>query len=147
MKNDIKAETSIKIQATIREVWEALTNPELIKKYLFGTNTITDWEVGSPIRFTGEWEGKTYEDKGTILGIQNNKLLKYDYWSSMSGIEDKPENYVIVTFLLTGADNDVTLSVTQENIPDEKMKEHSAENWKMVLDNLKKFVEKGEASF
>jgi len=83
MKNDIKAETSIKIQATIREVWEALTNPELIKKYLFGTNTITDWEVGSPIRFTGEWEGKTYEDKGTILGIQNNKLLKYDYWSSM----------------------------------------------------------------
>ena len=141
MKSNIKAQVSINIHATIANVWEALTNPDIIKKYFFGTNTITDWEVGSPIKFKGEWEGKSYEDKGTILEIQKNKLIKYDYWSSMSGIEDKPENYVIVTYQLSGEDENVNLSVLQENIPDEKMKAHSEENWNKVLNGLKKVVE------
>lgn len=103
--------------------------------------------MGSPIIFEGEWEGKSYHDKGIILDMKKKKLIKYNYWSSMSGIEDKPENYVIITFELSGEDNDVTLTVTQENIPDKKTKEHSQENWKMVMNNLKKLVEKGEVSF
>lgn len=141
MKTNIKALVSVNIQASIANVWEALTNPELIKKYLFGTNTITDWKVGSPIKFFGEWEGKFYEDKGTILDIQRNKLIRYTYWSSMSGIEDRPENYVIITFQLSGKDEEVKLSVLQENIPDEKMKAHAEENWNNVLNGLKKMVE------
>ena len=141
MKSDINAQVSINIHASISNVWEALTNPEIIKKYFFGTNTITDWKVGRPIKFKGEWEGETYEDKGTILEIQKNKLIKYDYWSSMSGIEDKPENYVIVTYQLSGGDENVNLSVLQENIPDEKMKAHSELNWNKVLNGLKKVVE------
>ena len=141
MKSNIKAQVSINIHAPISNVWEALTKPEIIKQYLFGTNTITDWKVGSPIKFKGEWEGKSYEDKGTILEIQKHKLIKYDYWSSMSGIEDKPENYVIVTYQLSGKDENVNLSVLQENIPDEKTKTHSVENWNKVLNGLKKVVE------
>ena len=141
MKSNIKAQVSINIHSTIANVWEALTNPDIIKKYFFGTNTITDWEVGSPIKFKGEWEGKSYEDKGTILEIQKNKLIKYDYWSSMSGIEDKPENYVIVSYEISGEDENVNLTVLQENIPDEKTKAHSEENWNKVLNGLKKVVE------
>ena len=141
MKSNIKAQVSVNLRASIANVWEALTRPEIIKQYFFGTNTITDWKAGSPIKFKGEWEGKSYEDKGTILEIQKNKLIKYDYWSSMSGIEDKPENYVIVTYQLSGEDENVNLSVLQENIPDEKMKEHSEENWNKVLNGLKKVVE------
>ena len=141
MKSNINAQVSVNVHASIANVWEALTRPEIIKQYFFGTNTITDWKVGSPIKFQGEWEGRSYEDKGTILEIQKNKLIKYDYWSSMSGIEDKPENYVIVTYLLSGEDENVNLTVLQENIPDEKMKTHSEENWNKVLQVLKKVVE------
>ena len=141
MTTNIKARVSINIHATVSNVWEALTNPEIIKQYLFGTNTITDWKVGSPIKFKGEWEGKSYEDKGTILAFQKNKLIKYDYWSSMSGIEDKPENYLIVSYLLSVDDENVNLTVLQENIPDEKSKAHSEENWDKVLNALKKVVE------
>ncbi len=147
MKNDLSAKMKLTIHAPISKVWDALIKPELIKKYFFGTKTITDWKVGSPIIFEGEWEGKSYHDKGIILDVKKKKLIKYNYWSSMSGIEDKPENYVIITFELSGEDNDVTLTVTQENIPDKKTKEHSQENWKMVMNNLKKLVEKGEVSF
>jgi uncharacterized protein YndB with AHSA1/START domain len=142
MKSNIKAQVSINIHASISNVWEALTKTEIIKQYFFGTNTITDWKVGSPIKFKGEWEGKSYEDKGTILEMKKNKLIKYSYWSSMSGIEDKPENYVIVTYQLSGDNENVSLTVLQENIPDEKTKAHSEENWNKVLQGLKKVVEK-----
>ena len=59
----------------------------------------------------------------------------------MSGIEDKPENYVIITYELIEENNNTTLTVTQENIPDEKTKEHSEQNWKKVLAELKKLME------
>jgi len=141
MANNIVGKASIRINATIQDVWDALTRPELIKQYFFGTDTITDWRVGHPIVFEGEWQGKTYRDKGTVLDFRERELVKYSYWSSMSGLEDKPENYGVVTYTLSGIDNDVLLSVTQENIRDEQTKEHSEQNWKHVLEALKNQVE------
>jgi uncharacterized protein YndB with AHSA1/START domain len=142
MKSHITAKVSETINASTHKVWEALTDPELIKKYFFGTNAITDWQVGNPIVFEGEYEGKKYHDKGTILIYREKELLRYTYWSSMSGIEDKPENYVTISYRLKGDYNSTTLTVTQENIPDEKTKAHSIENWKKVLIGLKEMVEK-----
>jgi uncharacterized protein YndB with AHSA1/START domain len=141
MKNNTTAIVRININAPVAKIWEALTNPEIIKQYFFGTQTITDWKPGSPIIFEGEWQGKKYKDKGTILEVEDQKCIKYSYWSPMSGIEDKPENYLIITYSLTGLNNNVTLSIKQENIPGEKMKEHSQENWKKVLEGLKHVVE------
>src|SRR5688572_1862425 len=100
MKNQLTGRASVTIDAPVSKVWEALTTPELIKKYFFGTNAISDWKEGSPLIFKGEWEGKSYEDKGVILKSVPNKIFKYNYWSSMSGIEDKPENYVTITYNL-----------------------------------------------
>ncbi|MCE3225613.1 MAG: hypothetical protein K0S32_164 [Bacteroidetes bacterium] len=142
MKNNITGNVSVEIDAPAEKVWEALTTPSIIKKYFFNTNAESDFEEGSPIRFTGEWEGKTYEDKGTIKKVEEKKLFKYSYWSSMSGIEDKPENYAVITYKLNEKNGKTILSITQENIPDEKMKEHSEENWNKVLENLKHLLER-----
>lgn len=141
MKSDIKAHVKIRIDAPVKKVWDALTRPEIVKQYFFGTNLETDWKEGGEIRFTGEWEGKSYEDKGTILTVVPNQLIRYTYWSSMSGIEDRPENYVNITYEMEGEGEQTILEITQENIPDEKMKEHSEENWNKVLGNLKDLME------
>ena len=141
MKSNIKAEVSISIHGTISNVWSALTKPEIIRQYLFDTNTITNWEIGGPIKFIGQWKGKYYEDKGTILDIVTNQLIKFAYWSSMSGIEDRAEDYVIITYQLSGKDQNVHLMVLQENIHDEKMKSDTVEKWNKVLQGLKKVVE------
>jgi uncharacterized protein YndB with AHSA1/START domain len=146
MKYDRSAQVSVHIHAPVQAVWDALTKPEIIKKYFFGTNTITDWVPGHMIVFEGEWDGKTYHDKGTVLEFYKYEKLRYDYWSSMSGIEDKPENYAIVTYELFNEGEVTTLVVTQENIPDEARKEHSIENWKMVLQDLKKLLESQPAA-
>lgn len=140
MKNIIARASTI-INATAPEVWEALTSPEMIKEYFFGTRAESSWEVGSPITFTGVYEGKGYRDKGTILKVEPNKLLQHTYWSSMSGLEDKPENYVSITYDLTEENGQTILEVTQENVPSEEMKEHAEENWKKVLSNMKQLLE------
>lgn len=142
MKNNLTGKASITIDSPASKVWEALTTPELIKQYFFGTEASSDWKVGSPITFSGEYKGKSYHDKGTILEVIPSKIFRYSYWSSMSGIEDKPENYVPVTYALVESDDKTTLTITQQNIPDEKMKVHSEENWKKVLANLKQLLEK-----
>jgi len=139
---NIEMTTSIEVNAQTVKVWDALVNPEKIKKYLFGTETHCDWKVGSPIRFTGKWEGKSYEDKGTILAIEKERLLSYDYWSSFSGMPDVAENYQIVTFKLDTVNGRTLVQLTQQNILSEESKKHSQENWSMVLKGLKEMVEK-----
>ena len=59
----------------------------------------------------------------------------------MSGKEDKPENYNLVTYKLTKSDDKTVITLTQDNNSTEKEKEHSTENWKTVLKKLKEVVE------
>jgi len=142
MKNELVVTKSVTVKTTKSQVWDALTNPELIKKYFFGTETESDFKKGSPIYYRGVWEGKSYEDKGTVLEIEKEKLFKHDYWSSMSGTEDKPENYATITYTLSGNDGNVTLTVTQTNVASEEQKEHSEKNWEMVFQGMKELIEK-----
>jgi uncharacterized protein YndB with AHSA1/START domain len=141
MATGIKVEVQIDIISDPAKVWDALINPEIIKQYLFGTNTITDWKVGSSIVFQGVWEGVEYKDKGTILEFIPEQKLKYDYWSSFSPLEDKPENYQQITFLLERIGELTKLTLIQENINDEATKEHSEKNWTMILDQIKQIAE------
>src|SRR6478752_9120772 len=140
MKNKLVVTKSVTVKATKSKVWDALTNPETIKKYFFGTETESDFKKGSPIYYRGVWEGKSYEDKGTILEIEKEKLFKHDYWSSMSGTEDKQENYSTITYTLSGNDGNVTLTVTQTNVASEEQKEHSEKNWEMVFQGMKELI-------
>jgi uncharacterized protein YndB with AHSA1/START domain len=142
MENSRIGLATISIHAPISKVWEALTTPELIKKYFFGTNAVSDWKAGSPIIFKGEWEGKSYEDKGTILNMIPQRLFRYNYWSSMSGQEDTAENYVNITYELFEDNKKTILVITQENIPDQQTKEYSEQNWKKILGDMKKTLEK-----
>ncbi len=142
MKNDFIAEQSIIINAPAAKVWDALINPEKIKKYLFGTEAVSEWKKGSQIRYRGEWQGKSYEDKGMIINIIPEKLLVSTYWSSMSGLPDMPENYNKVTYKLKPENGRTVLTVIQDNNPTEESKKHAEQNWKTVIEGLKDLVEK-----
>jgi uncharacterized protein YndB with AHSA1/START domain len=97
MDKGLLVKKSIFVNADEVTVWDALVNPKKIKEYLFGTDTVSDWKVGSRITYKGVWQGKEYEDGGTILQLVPGKIFQSTYWSSMSGTEDKPENYATVT--------------------------------------------------
>lgn len=135
------AKATITVNAPASRVWDALTLPDLIKQYLFGTKVTTDWRVGSPITYTGTWEGKTYEDKGKILQIEPGRLLVSTFWSALSGLPDLPENYKTVRYELSTDGSGTRLTITQDNNADQEEANHSGENWKMVLDGIKKLLE------
>lgn len=134
-----KAETTI--NASAEKVWDALTDPEMIKKYMFGATVISDWKEGDKITWKGEWEGKTYEDKGKILRFEPKKSLQYSHFSPLSGLTDNPENYHIVTIDLEEKERQTIVNLTQDNNADEKAKDHAEKNWKMMLASLKKLLE------
>jgi uncharacterized protein YndB with AHSA1/START domain len=143
VKGSFVAEKRITIDASAEAVWQALTDPELVKQYLHGTNMETDWEVGGPITWKGEWKGQSYEDKGTVLEVEPNKRLKNTHWSPMGGSEDKPENYHTVTYELDEQDGKTTLTLKQDNNASQEEADNMAENnWGPVLEGLKAVVEK-----
>jgi uncharacterized protein YndB with AHSA1/START domain len=141
MTHILTLKKSIEINSSVSKVWEVLTNPELIKLYFFGTNCVTDWKKGSQIFFRGEWDGKAYEDKGTILDIENEKFIYYNYWSSFSGTADIPENYANIRYELTSENDTTIFTVIQEGFKSKEALEHSETNWGMILEGLKKVAE------
>jgi len=141
MNNPFISKTSTTINTPISKVWDALTKPHIIKQYLFGTEVTTDWQVGSPITYKGLWNGKAYEDKGKVVQIEVEKLLVSTFWSSLSGLPDVPENYKTVRYELTADGNGTRLTITQDNNESQEDANHSEQNWKMVLDGLKKLLE------
>ena len=145
MRQDLVVSESIEINSPPSAVWNALTDPEIIKKYLFGTETITDWKKGSEVIFQGEYgENKQhkYRDKGVILQNILNKELSYSYWSGFSGLEDKPENYSIVTYTLEPLEDNKTLFTwTQQGYATEENYQHSLEGMKEFLKKIKGIIE------
>ena len=141
MNETYVAKATINIDAPTSKVWDALTKPELIKQYLFGTEVTTDWQVGSSITYKGVWEGKAYEDKGKVLQVEPEKLLVSTFWSALSGLPDIPENYQTVRYELSSENGGTRLTLTQDNNDSEEGAKHSEQNWNMVLEGLKKLLE------
>jgi uncharacterized protein YndB with AHSA1/START domain len=136
------AKAAISINAPTDKVWNALTNPDVIKQYMFGTTVISDWRKGSPIVWKGDWQGKKYEDKGVILELKPERLIQYSHFSPLSGKPDLPENYHTVTVELASDGSTTTVSLSQDNNETEQERKHSEKNWKTMLDALKKLLEK-----
>jgi uncharacterized protein YndB with AHSA1/START domain len=141
MKKQYNSITTVTINAPREKVWDALTNPALVKQYFFGTTLNAEWKVGGMIYFRGEWEGKPYEDKGIITAIKENELLCYDYKSSWDPLPDVRENYLPVEYRLSEENGVTTLEILQGTTTQEQA-DHSSENWKTVMNGMKELVEK-----
>lgn len=133
---------SVEISASPAQVWNALTDPELIRQYFFGTEVETDWQPGSPITWSGEYDGKTYRDKGEIVDVVPEERLVVTHYSPLSGEEDRPENYHRVTYRLQDEGDKTRVTLEQDNAPEQSVEEFTA-NWETVLGNLKELVERG----
>jgi uncharacterized protein YndB with AHSA1/START domain len=140
---DYVATADTVISASPAQVWNALTDPEQIKKYMFGTDVETDWRQGSSITWKGEYEGKAYEDKGEIVEVVPERRLKVTHFSPLSGQDDVPENYHTLTYEIEALEGKTHVSLSQDNNANAEAAEHSKGNWEMMLAGLKEVVERG----
>lgn len=143
MTRGFEAVKTVTIDAPAAKVWDALTDPAKVAQYLHGTTLSTDWQVGGPITWTGEWKGRSYVDKGTVLAFEPELLLRTTHWSPLGGSEDRPENYHTVTYELAEHGDTTTLTLTQDNNASQEEADIMAEqNWGPVLQALKETAEK-----
>ncbi|MGB4771697.1 MAG: SRPBCC family protein [Chitinophagaceae bacterium] len=140
MQTDFKIRYNTQINAPLERVWEALTDAKIVKQYFFGTDLVTSWEVGEPIYYQGEWEGKPYQDKGIVLEYDHQKRLAYSYLSSWSGKEDLPENHLWVCYEVEPTETGTELTIYQSNYSEDQAK-HSEENWASLINEMRKMVE------
>ena len=92
MEKNLTARATIAIDSPCGPVWKALVTPADIRQYMFGTDVVSDWKVGSPIVWKGEWQGSRFEDKGVILQSDPEHVLQYIHISPLSGLPDKPDS-------------------------------------------------------
>ncbi|MEP6895931.1 MAG: SRPBCC domain-containing protein [Chloroflexota bacterium] len=149
MDKELTVKNNILINAPPFKVWDALTNPEQTKKYMFGCETVSEWKVGSPLLWKGNYEGKEMVFvKGNIVQIEPEKLLAYTTFDPNSTMEDIPENYLTVTYDLSTKDGQTVLTVTQgdySKVADSEKRYAEAynggEGWNPILVEIKKLVE------
>jgi uncharacterized protein YndB with AHSA1/START domain len=129
------------VDATPERVWAALTDPDQIAVYMHGSRVTTTWEVGSPITWEGEYDGRAYQDKGEVLTFDEPHVLSVTHYSPMMGQPDEPESYHTLVYTLT-ADGDRThLELTQDGNESQDQADQFSQNWQGMLDGLKAHVE------
>ena len=139
---DHVARAEVIVKAPRRAVWSALTDPEQVRSWMVGTTLTTDWEVGSPITWRGEMNGKPSEDKGEVLEADEPRRLSTTHYSPLMGQEDRPENYHTVTWTLTPTrDGRTTVALEQDGNDSQEQAEQFSQNWQQMLESLKQTVE------
>ncbi len=137
------AHAETEISASPKQVWAALTDPEAISAFMFGSQVETDWQVGSPITWSGEYEGKPYQDKGEILEVDEPERLRMTHYSPMSGQPDEPESYHTLDYRLAATDAGTRLTLDQDGNESEEQAEQFSATWQAMLDQVKEYVEEG----
>jgi uncharacterized protein YndB with AHSA1/START domain len=140
---DYVAHAETEVSASPQQVWDALTDPDAISRFMFGAKVETDWEEGSPISWTGEYDGKPYQDKGEILEVAEGKRLRMTHYSPLSGEDDVPENYHTLDYRLEESGDVTRLVLDQDGNDSADQAEQFAANWQMMLDPVKEYVESG----
>jgi uncharacterized protein YndB with AHSA1/START domain len=133
--------STIVLNAPVDKVWNALTQPEFVKQWQYGSDLITDWKVGNEIRFRNEWEGQVFEQWGSVLEVVPNQKIKYSLFFPRPGLEDKPENYFIMSYVLSADNQKTKLEIIQEDNRPGAVQEEPQGEENPILQGLKAIIE------
>jgi uncharacterized protein YndB with AHSA1/START domain len=133
--------STITINATKQRIWDTLTKRELVKLWQYGSDLKTTWEVGSNIEFETKWEEKIFKQWGTVLEFSPTDKLAYNLFAPRPGLDDKPENYFIMTYVLTGIGDKTKIVIIQEDDRPNAVQEPPQGDENPILQAIKKLAE------
>jgi uncharacterized protein YndB with AHSA1/START domain len=133
----------ITINASAEHVWAVLTQPELVRKWMFDTPVEigTEWQEGGKLQERGDLHGLPFENKGHIIRFDPPAALAYTHWSTLSLIPDIPQNYSLWQFELQAVGHNTVLTLTISNLVTFEIFKHLEFYWKVALHLFKEVAE------
>lgn len=134
-------EQQILLPTPPEKVWIILTDSHYTKQYMFNCEVKSSWEIGSPVIWEGNYQGYQAYQKGEVLNIQPGKLLKYSTFDPNYGMEDVPENYIHVTYVLKEQEGGTELTITNETFDGKSERiTHISQGWDTVMAEILRIV-------
>lgn len=131
------------IRATPEKVYEAITRPDIARRYWGHENVSDDWRPGSDWRHVRADEARTVELVGKVLESDPPSRLVIS-WANESQ-KDDAEQYSRVTFDIEKQGEMVKLTVAHEELqPGSGMLNGISKGWPLVLSSMKSFLETGQ---
>ena len=131
----------IYIKTTPQRLWEAITNPEMRKKYTFGMVVTSDWKPGS------RYEGTSPKAAGPLLEGENLEVdpprRLVQSFRALWGEDVKKEGTSRVTWVIEPIGDSCRLMVTHDQLR-EGANDQLYGGWPMILSGLKTLLETGE---
>lgn len=129
------------IQSTPEKVFEAITRPELARRY-WGHENVSDWNKGSKWQHIRANDERPVELVGEVLETTPPSRLVIS-WAAASQ-EANAAAYSRVTFDIVPYEEMVRLTVTHDELEAESgMAKGISQGWPMVLSSMKTFLETG----
>ena len=137
---------NIDIVSRPEKIWNTLTDPARVAKYLFNYQVETDWQPGNTISyFLPLGETKILTLKGTLIKVDPPLYLEHTVFPVGSGIEDKPENYLTTIYQLDFQSSKTVLKVTHRGFLSvengEKRYVHTQLIWGTIMSGIKEVAE------
>jgi len=135
---------SLTINTSRAQVWDALVNPEKIKRYMPVTSVVSDWRENSPIVWRSEFQDKPFEVRGTVLRSDPERLLEYNHSLPIFRASERGHSsasYQRVTIELRDEGAQTHVSVTEKGNKTRRELEHSEGSGRMVLNGMKALLE------
>jgi uncharacterized protein YndB with AHSA1/START domain len=140
----MKIVKTVSINQSPSQVWEYLTNPTLMKKWMgepeMNIEVVSNWKIGNSIHIKGFHNG-AFDNKGIVLQFDSPKILQYSHLSSASQLDDVTENHSIIIFRLTPINKNTLLKIQIENFPTESIQKHLDFYWQGTASVLKNIIE------
>ena len=130
------------IRSTPEKVFEALTQPEIARRY-WGHENVSDWQPGSTWQHVRADEQRTVQVVGKVVESSPPTRLVIS-WASPSQAAD-PASYSRVSFDIDAYDGMVRLTVTHDELQaGSPMARGIQQGWPIVLSSLKSLLETGQ---
>jgi uncharacterized protein YndB with AHSA1/START domain len=129
------------IRTTPEKLWAALTTPEFVRQYWFGSTVECAWKKGSPWKLS--YPDGRITDTGEILDIDPPRRMVIR-WQNEWKPELQAEGPSRCTIELEPTGGAVKLTITHEiDRPDSKLIVAVSGGWPKVISNLKSLLETG----
>jgi uncharacterized protein YndB with AHSA1/START domain len=130
----------IYIKTTPERLWQAITDPEMRRKYQFGVGVISDWKAGS------HYEGVHHQAPGALFEGENLEVdpprRLVQSFRALWGEDAKREGTSRVVWEIEPVGDSCRLSVTHDQLR-EKVNPEIYGGWPQILSGLKTLLETG----